>query len=139
MKLGLILATLMSLNSVLNINLSIFKEKMRELNIDDMTLAQRNKIQTRESYRIDFNGRNVTRNFSKKFKFQTRSPFELGQKIVVRQNKYFMEITLENDSPILFLQSIKLQLTNNELEYTDLNQFDEEGEISGNIMKRKEK
>jgi len=77
--------------------------------------------------------------FLNKFKFQTRSPFQLGQNIVVRQNKYFMEITLENESSLLFLQSVNLQLTNSELSYVDLNDKDDEGEMMGSVMKKKEK
>jgi hypothetical protein len=117
----------------------LFKEKLRQMDIDNMTPAQKSKIQSKESYRIDYATHNVTRNFTKKFKFQTRSPFQLAQKIFVRQNKYFMEITLENESTNLFLQSVNLELTNTDLDLQDLNQLDEEDEIMGSIMKKKEK
>jgi len=116
-----------------------FKEKLRQMDIDNMSPAQKSKLQNKESYRIDYNSKDVTRNFSKKFKFQTRSPFQLSQTIVVRQNKYFMEITLENESQLLFLQSVQLKLTNNDLEWQDLNAPDAEGEMIGGTMKKKEK
>ena len=109
------------------------------MDIDNMTPAQRSKIQSRENYRIDFATHNVTRNFTKKFKFQTRSPFNLAQKITWCQNKYFMQITLENESTNLFLQNVQLDLTNTDLEMQDLNELDVEGEAIGSVMKKKEK
>ena len=109
------------------------------MNIESMSPTQKSKMQNKDSYRIDYVNKEVTRNFSKKFKFQTKSPFQLGQTIVVRQNKYFMEITLENDSTQLFLQAVTLKLSNDQFEYKDLNELDAEGEIAGSIMKKKEK
>jgi hypothetical protein len=93
-----------------------FKEKLRQMDIDSMSPSQKAKIQHKESYRIDYATRDVLRNFSKKFKFQTRSPFNITQQIHVRQNKYFMEMTLENESSQVFLQSIVLKVTNKDLD-----------------------
>lgn len=116
-----------------------FRDKLKHMDIDSMSPSQKAKMQNKESYRIDYQHREVTRNFSKKFKFQTRSPFQLSQNIVVRQNKYFMEITLENESSQLFLQAVTLKLSNTDLDWLDLNHSDEEGEMVGSFMKKKEK
>lgn len=153
---------------------AFFKEKLKSLDIDNMTPAQKGKIQNKESYRIDFATRDVIRNFSKKFKFQTKSPFQLTQKIIVQQNKYcktppgeessenqdsvptepsimppsklsqkpnayFMEITLKNDSSLLSLQSVQLEVTNYELDLTDLNRMEHKDEAGGVKMKKNEK
>jgi hypothetical protein len=115
-----------------------YKEKLRVLDIDAMSPSQKAKIQNKESYRIDYANREVLRNFSKKFKFQTRSPFSIVQNTVVRKNKYYMEMTLENESHQLFLQSIQLKLNNPDLEWLDLNTHDEENELIGSVMKKKE-
>lgn len=116
-----------------------YRERLRQMDVDTMSPSQRNRLQNRESYHIDYTNRDVTRSFTKKFKFQTRSPFQLSQTIVVRQNKYFMEITLENESTQLYLQTVQLKLSNADLECTDLNPLDEDGEMIGSIMKKKEK
>lgn len=96
-------------------------------------------MQNKDSYRIDYTNKDVIRNFSKKFKFQTRAPFSLGQNIIIKQNKYFMELSLENEWNHLFLQSVTLKVTNNDLKLLDLNGEDEDGEIIGALMKKKEK
>ena len=102
-----------------------------------MSPSQRNKLQNMESYRIDYANRDVTRNFSKKFKFQTRSPFQLEHSIVLRQNKYFMEIIIESDTTLLFLQSVAFNVNHLDLDLLDLNPHEEE--MVGSVMKKKEK
>ncbi|CAI2375870.1 unnamed protein product [Moneuplotes crassus] len=115
-----------------------FKNQLNNLNIDAMTPSQRAKYQNKESFQINFVERDVYRNFNKKFKFQTKSPFNVTQNTVIRKNKYFMEMTLENESTNLFLQSVHLSVTNPNLTCIDLNQKDEEDEIVGSTMKKKE-
>ena len=111
-----------------------FKDIVRKMDIDNMSPSQRNKLQNMESYRIDYVNKDVTRNFSKKFKFQTRPPFQLEHSIVIRQNKYLMEIIIENDTSLLFLQSIAFNVSNSELDLLDLNPHEEE--MIGSIMRK---
>jgi hypothetical protein len=116
-----------------------FKEKLRQMDIDSMSPSQKAKFQNRESYRIDYSTRDVVRNFSKKFKFGAKSPFKLDSKIFVRQNKYFLEAMLENEWSQVFLHSVKLVHKSELLELIDLNPLDKEGELSGSVVKKKEK
>lgn len=112
-----------------------FKERLRQLDIESMSPSQKSKLQNKESYKIDYATREVIRNFSKKFKFQTRSPFQLAQNIVVRKNQYFMELTLENITTVKVLKDMQLNVTNPDLDCLDLNEKDEEGEMVGSVMK----
>ena len=85
-----------------------FNDQLKSWNIDSMTPSQKSKFQSRDNYKIDYANKEVIRNFSKKFKFQTRSPFTVSPYITVRKNKYFLEMSLENESTQLFLQSVQL-------------------------------
>mmetsp|Transcript_3202 Transcript_3202/g.3829 ORF Transcript_3202/g.3829 Transcript_3202/m.3829 type:complete len:225 (+) Transcript_3202:278-952(+) len=115
-----------------------FNEQLRKWEIDSMSPSQKSKYQSKDNYRIDYAKKEVIRNFNKKFKFQTRSPFTVSPNIIVKKNKYFMEMTLENEGAQLFLQSVTLKVTNPNLDCADLNSKDEEDEVVGSVMKKKE-
>ena len=74
--------------------------------------------------KIDMRAGKVTRNLSKKYKFDAKKPFENSTNIIHRDNKYFLQVKITNTSTIqLFPTYVNFLIENPAVfELNDLNE-----------------